>query len=75
MFDALFKQREQIEREFGGPLTWERLDDKRASQILVEFREGGTETPDMWPRLHEKMIDTMIRFYDVLRPRVLEVET
>ena len=74
MFDALYEQKDQIEKEFGGPLQWARLDDKRASQVLVEFKDGGTDTPDEWPKLQDKMIDTMVRFHEVLRPRVLAVD-
>lgn len=75
MFDAIQAQQADIEREFGGPMIWERLDDKRASQVLLKFTDGGVESPETWPRLQDKMIDAMIRFYEVLRPRVLKIET
>ena len=35
IFDRLLAQRQAIEAEFGGGLSWERLDTKRASRIRV----------------------------------------
>lgn len=35
IFDALKARREEIEAAFGGPLEWERMNDKRASRIAV----------------------------------------
>lgn len=39
VFDSLIAQREQIEQTLGAPLTWERLDDQRASRI-ARYRPG-----------------------------------
>jgi hypothetical protein len=35
LFDSCFRDREALEHAFGEPITWERLDDKRASRIAV----------------------------------------
>ena len=44
-FDFLHAQREQIEKEFGEPLQWQRLDDKRACRICIH-RMGAVEDDD-----------------------------
>src|SRR5436309_2499651 len=74
IFDALYAQKDAIEKEFGGPLDWERLDDKRASRIRKRFTDGGLTSPDTWPGLQEEMIDAMIRLDKALRPRLANVE-
>ncbi|MCK4247745.1 MAG: DUF4268 domain-containing protein, partial [Methanomicrobia archaeon] len=60
-FDQLYKDKEEIEKEFGGTLIWERLDDRRASRISVKFRGVGLKDKDKWDNLQNNMIDTMIK--------------
>jgi hypothetical protein len=74
IFDRLAAQREEIEREVGGPLEWERLDDKRASRIRKRFTAGGLSSPDTWPKLQDEMIDAMIRLDRALRNRLAKIE-
>ena len=74
IFDALYAHKEAIEKEFGGPLHWERLDDKRASRVRKRFTDGGLTSPDTWPVLQEKMIDSMIRLDKTLRLRLAKIE-
>jgi len=73
IFDALFKQKDEIEKEFGSELSWERLDDKRASRIRKKFSNGGLENPETWPNLQDNMIDAMIKLEQILRPRLSKI--
>ena len=34
-FDRMFAEKAEIEKEYAASLTWERIDDKRASRIAV----------------------------------------
>ena len=74
IFDALHTQKESIEKDFGGPLEWERLDGKRASRIRKDFPGKGLSTPDTWQDLQDEMIDAMIRLDRTLRSRLAKIK-
>ena len=63
VFDALFARRAEIERAFGGPLEWSRLDDKRASIVASKSIKGGYRSPRSdWPTMHAALADEIKRF-------------
>ncbi len=67
IFDALYEKKESIEAAFGGQLTWERLDEKRASRIKVQLQTGGYRNPvSEWPEIQKEMVETMIRLESAL---------
>ncbi|MEZ4667860.1 MAG: DUF4268 domain-containing protein [Anaerolineae bacterium] len=74
IFDRLHEQREAIEAEFGEPLDWRRLDDKRASRIVRSYvGEGSLHEQERWHGLQDLMINAMIRFDKVFRKRIRDV--
>jgi len=71
IFDQLMEHKGQIENSFGGPLTWERLEQQRVSRVAYKLSEGGyRDGEEEWPRIQEAMIDAMIRFECALRPHI-----
>jgi hypothetical protein len=69
-FDALIARRESVEAAFGGPLDWQRLDDRRASAISHALpAAGGYKLPrEGWPKTHRLMIDAMSRLVKSVSP-------
>jgi hypothetical protein len=74
VFDALAGDRETIEREFGEPLSWERLDERRASRIRKRFGSGGLSKPEVWDRLQEQMVASMVKLEKALKPRLDKIK-
>ncbi len=70
IFDALHDRKEAIEAAFGGPLEWQRLDDRRASRIRHVITSGGLKDRERWPQLQDAMIDAMIRLERALKPEI-----
>lgn len=69
-FDKLVAKKEDIEKSFGGPLEWQRMDDKRASRIRYIIEGYGLYDENHWADLHEKMINAMIRLERSLKPYI-----
>lgn len=69
-FDGLLARKESIERDFGGALSWERLDDKRASRIAayrdgeIDWESGKLDEIKAWS------IDNLLRLKKALLPEV-----
>ena len=62
IFDGLRAKQQSMEHAFGASLSWERMDDKRASRLRYVMDGGGlTDAKDRWPEIQDKMIDAMDR--------------
>lgn len=71
IFDKLYEERDQVEREFGTALDWQRLNDKRASRIRIYYHGmGSLREPELWPSLQNRMIEGMIRLDKTFRNRI-----
>jgi hypothetical protein len=64
----------EVERWIGEELSWERLDQRRASRIAA-YRPGAiTDESDVLLELRGWAVGSMIKFYKVLRPMILQVK-
>ncbi len=69
LFDRLQEQQVEIEHEFGASLSWERLDDKRASRIAV-YREGSVDEPaTARNEIRTWSIENLLKLKKLLLPR------
>lgn len=71
IFDVLYGKRQEIEKAFGAPLSWERLDDKRASRIRYTIKEGGLTDESKWPKMQDSMVGAMDRLAKAIKPHLL----
>jgi hypothetical protein len=78
-YEYLLSQKDTIEREFGGPLSWDgninqrtgKVNPKRFS-IRKKYAYGELIFPETWEELQKEMIKSMIKFYAIFPPRLLE---
>ena len=71
IFDQLFSSRAAVEKVFGGSLSWERLDGKRACRIRFTQPSGGYRSPEEeWPKIQDSIIQAMNRLEQALRPHL-----
>jgi Domain of unknown function (DUF4268) len=69
IFDKLQASQAAVEKAFGGPLSWERLEGKRACRIRFTQTGGGYRSPEeKWPELQDGIIGAMTRLEQALRP-------
>jgi hypothetical protein len=69
IFDQLRANQAEVEKAFGGPLSWERLEGKRACRIRFTQTGGGYRSPEeRWPKLQDGIIAAMTRLEQALRP-------
>ena len=68
IFDKLFVQKEEIEKQFGNQLTWARQDQNRACLISKVVSRTGYLNRERWPKVHDELIETMDRFEKAIYP-------
>lgn len=69
IYDQLLANRDHIDKAFGEPLIWQRLEGKRACRIRHTQTGGGYRSPEeQWPKLQDKIIMDMDRLEKALRP-------
>ena len=70
LYDKLHKQRASVEADFGASLSWQRLDDKRASRISFTT-SGGWVDDRTWSFAVEHSVKAMQKLYGALSQRVV----
>lgn len=75
IFDQLLAAKEDIERVFGEPLEWQRLEERRACRIRKKLTIGGwRDDPARWPDVYTAMVDAMIRLEKALKPHIQKLK-
>ncbi len=61
LFNELLKDKDEIEKNFGGELIWELLPNSRASRISAPTNVGGWEDEESWENVHSELIEICIK--------------
>ena len=72
IFDELSTLKDDIEKDFGGSLVWERLDDKRACRIKSET-PGNISDKERWDAMQTFMTDSMLNLENALKNPLKEI--
>ena len=70
IFDQLHAKKDQIETAFGGSLSWERLEGKRACRIRAAVTGGYHNPEEDWQATHDGMTAAMNRLVGAIRPHL-----
>lgn len=70
LFDCLHHSKDEIERKFGEPLEWNRLDDKQRCLIRLTIPGGYRNIESQWLSIHTKLVDRMIRLEHAFSPEI-----
>jgi Domain of unknown function (DUF4268) len=69
-FDLLQVHREAIEKDFGAPLDWQRMDDRKGCRIAVVRTDLDPTIESERPRQYAWLLDQMERFSRAFRDRI-----
>lgn len=72
IFDRLYAQKEKFESATG-PLSWERLDDRRASRIALYHPGEITDSEKKLEPLKKWAVQAMVKIYNTLAPTLGEL--
>jgi len=75
LFDGLHKQKAEIEKTFGGELSWQRLEGKRACRVAYGTTGGWKNDESEWPEIQDAMIDAMMRLEKAFAPHLVRLKT
>jgi hypothetical protein len=69
LFDRLAGQREQLERDFGGPLEWRRMEDRKSSRIDLS-RSFDSYNKEVWPEIAKWLAEHVSRLERAFKPHL-----
>lgn len=68
IFDQLLESKDKVQAAVSFPLSWQRLDGRRACRIRIDI-PGGYRSPDSeWPEIQQRMTDAMTQLEAAFKP-------
>jgi hypothetical protein len=61
LYDFIYQMKDKIENDFGGQLTWERMDEKVTCRIKAQLDGVSYFEESDWKKMNEFLIDVSVR--------------
>ena len=68
IFDQLLANKAAIEEAYKGRIDWQRLDNRQACRLRVDFPGGYRDPEDTWDERQKPVVDAMNRLEEAVRP-------
>lgn len=75
VFDHFYSLKDQIEKDFGGPLIWERMDDRVTSRIKYQLDGVSVFNEEDWQKMNDFMIDATSRLHKAFKDPVQKLRS
>jgi len=75
VFDYFYNLKDQIEKDFGGSLVWERMDDRITSRIKYQLDGVNVFNEKDWLKMNDFMIDAANRLHKVFKNLVQKLRS
>lgn len=71
IFDFLSEQKDEIEKDFGGTLSWEALEGRKACRVAIYFSDSATvDQEERWIEYRDWGVKSLGRLRDALQPHL-----
>ena len=70
IYDNLFILKDEIEKDYGKPLCWQRLDDKKMSRISSRLENVDITNKESWEEIKKFQCEAMSKLYNALHDRL-----
>ena len=75
VFDYFYNLKDQIEKDFGGSLVWERMDDRVTSRIKYQLDGVSVFNEDDWSKMNDFMVDAASRMHKAFKDPVQKLRS
>lgn len=75
VFDYFLSSKNQIEKDFGGALIWERMDDRVTSRIKYQLDGVSVFNEEDWSKMNDFMIDAASRLHKAFKDSVQKLRS
>ena len=73
-FGLLYALKDEIEREFGGKLVWERMEDNVTSRIKHQLDSVSIVNENDWPKMNDFLIDAAERMHRAFKDPIRKMK-